>query len=94
MKHIYRVCKIISSKIPLLNNIKNFLPVRVRQLFYKSYILPYIDYCSSVVGGGDDKTRLRLNYQISKRAARVKLDSDFHTPQILWGPGWPSDLGS
>ena len=70
-----RVCKIISSKVSLLQKIKNHLPVHVRQLYYNSYILPYIDYCSSVWGDVSKKDADRIT-KLQKRAARIILDCD------------------
>lgn len=78
-EQVNKVCKIISSKISLLNKIKIFLPTHIRQLFYNAYILPYIDYCSSVWGNLSKNNSDRID-KLQKRAARIILDCDMSVP--------------
>ena len=75
-EHVNRICKIISSKISLLYKLKVYLPTHVRQLFYNSYILPYIDYCSTVWGCVSKHDCDRI-IKLQKRAARIILDCDY-----------------
>ena len=77
--HVNRICKIISSKISLLQKLKDYLPIHVRQIFYTSYILPYIDYCSTVWGEVHKKDSDRIT-KLQKRAARIILECDMSVP--------------
>ena len=51
-----------------------YLPLCMRILFYKAYILPHIDYCSTVWGFTAKYAEL---YKLQKRAARIITDSKF-----------------
>ena len=77
--HVDRICKTISSKVSLLYKIKVYLPIHTRQLFYNAYILPYIDYCSSVWGNLLQKDSDRI-IKLQKRVARIILECDISIP--------------
>ena len=77
--HIDKLCKTLSSKIALLSRIKKYLPMETRNLYYKSYILPTMDYCSNV-WGNCAKSELDRIYKLQKRAARVILDTSVDHP--------------
>ena len=44
--HIDHLCKFISSKISLLQQLSNCVPTHAQKLFYQGYILPLLDYGS------------------------------------------------
>lgn len=44
--HIDHLCKLISSKISLLQQLSNYVPTHAQKLFYQGYILPLLDYGS------------------------------------------------
>jgi len=77
--HIDKLCKTLSSKIALLSRIKKYLPTETRNLYYKHYILPTMDYCSNVWGNGA-KSELDRIYKLQKRAARIILDASIDHP--------------
>ena len=69
--HIVKTLKTVNRLLGVLWRIKKYLPLKTRKLFYTSFILPHMDYCSSIWGGSPHIKKLFL-YQ--KRAARVILD--------------------
>ena len=86
---IDQVCSKISSKIYLLSNIKKYLNLESRQLFYSGYILPLIDYCC-VVWRNCSNEGLNHILKLQKRTARLILDQDPIAPseplfkQLRW----------
>ena len=48
--HIDHLCSIIASKISLLRQLSEYVPVETPKLFYQGYILPFIDYGSAIWG--------------------------------------------
>ena len=59
------IAKKISSNLWLLSKLKEFFSLENRVQFYKTYIQPHIDYCSTVWGG------TQQNLQITKRAIKI-----------------------
>ena len=55
-----------SRHIALLCRIKKYLPHQARQTFYHSFILPHMDYCSTLWG---DATAAERIHKLQKRAA-------------------------
>lgn len=78
-EHIGKLCKKISSLIYILRKNKHYLSIEQRNLFYKSYILSHIDYCS-LVFCPSSPTLLDSLEKLQKRAARVILDMPYRTP--------------
>lgn len=89
--HIDHLCSLISSKISLLRQISDFVPVKVQKLFYQGYILPFIDY-GSITWGSAVGTHIERLSKLQKRAARIILHADFNTPsaQMFQELGWLS----
>ena len=77
--HIDEVCKTITSKLSLLKQIKVFLSIAYRKLFYNAYIQPSIDYCL-VVWGNTSKCNLDRINKLQKYAARIILDAPYDSP--------------
>ena len=48
--HIEYLCKTVSSKISLLRQLSEYVPIHVQKQFYQSYILPLLDYGSVTWG--------------------------------------------
>ena len=71
--HIDNTAKKITSNIWLLSKIKRFLSVEHRVQFYKTYILPHLDYCN-IVWGCTSQTNLQRLFRLQKRACRIILD--------------------
>ena len=77
--HIDHLCSVIASKISLLRQISEYVPVTVQKTFYQGYILPYIDY-GSVTWGSAASTHIDRLSKLQKRAARIILHAEFNTP--------------
>jgi hypothetical protein len=72
-----QVCNSINFKLYILNKIKHFLPLNGRIAFCNAYVLPYIDYCSTVWGDTSAINVLKV-WRLQKRAARLIFD-DFES---------------
>ena len=79
--HIDYLCSNVSSKISLLRQLSEYVPVEVQTQFYQSYIMPLMDY-GSVVWGSTSLTNLERLLKLQKRAARTILKTDFRTPSV------------
>ena len=75
-EQITHIHKKIASNLYLLKQIKKYLPLKARKLFYNSYVLPHLDYCS-VIWGNCSKTTLAKLLKQQKRAAYIILDNDY-----------------
>ena len=86
IKHVRRK---IASNLYLLKQIKEYLPLEARKLFFNSYILPHFDYCS-IIWGNCSKTALENLVKMQKRAARLILDKDYSTrsSELFAELGW------
>jgi hypothetical protein len=88
IKHIHNK---ISSNLYLLKQIKAYLTIEDRKLFYNSYILPHFDYCDTI-WGNCSKHLLEDLIKLQKKAARIILDKDYIAPsrplfaQLKWMP--------
>ena len=56
-----------------MSKIKQYLPISTRQLFYNNYLVPVIDY-GSTIWGTTAKTQIERIFRLQKRAARIILD--------------------
>ena len=77
-EHVQHVQKKITSTLYLLKQIKEFLPLEARKLFFNSYVQPHFDYCS-IIWGNCSKHALQKLVKMQKRAARIILDKDYNT---------------
>ena len=78
-----------NSLLFLLGRIKTFLDIPTRKLYFNAYILPYLDYCSTIWGNcGNELLDKLIKFQ--KRAARLILDKDLTTPssELFQQLGW------
>ena len=75
--HLRKTHTTISRYIALLCRIKKYLPYQARQTFYHSFILPHMDYCSTLWG---DASAAESSHKLQKRATRVITDSPYRTP--------------
>ena len=69
----------LNSLLYLLGRIKIYLDLYSRKLFFNAYILPHLDYCSTIWGNCSTTDTDRV-IKFQKRAARVILHKDIHTP--------------
>ena len=67
------IAKKISSNLWLLSRLKDYLSLEHRVQFYKTYIQPHIDYCSTVWGGTAHSNLDRI-HRLQKRAVKIILD--------------------
>ena len=89
--HIDHLCSAFSSKISLLRQLAEYVPVDVQKRFYQGYILPLIDD-GSITWGAASNTNIERVSKLQKRAARIILRVDFDTPSsaMLQELNWPS----
>ena len=89
--HIEYLCKVVSSKISLLRQFSECVPMHVQKQFYQSYILPLIDY-GSITWGSTSSANLDRLSKLQKRASRAIFKSDFDTPSatMFRELGWMS----
>ena len=76
--HTNMVSKSLSKNLHLLSQIKQFTNEDARKLFCNAYILPHINYCSTVWDSCSDASLEQINSQ-HRRAARLVIDSDENT---------------
>ena len=87
--HIHNIHNTIAGKLALLCRIKQYLPYKARTTFYNSYILPRVDYCSTLWRNATTSDRI---YKLQRRAARIITDSEYRAPsdplseQLNWLP--------
>ena len=74
--HIDSIAKKISSNLWLLSKLKEYLSTEHRVQFYKTYIQPHIDYCSSIWGGTSQHNLNRI-YRLQKRAVKIILNYEY-----------------
>ena len=70
--HIDSIAKKISSNLRLLSKLKEYLSTEHRVQFYKTYIQPHIDYCSSIWGGTSQHNLNRI-YMLQKKSCKNHL---------------------
>ena len=89
--HIDHLCATVSSKISLLRQSSEYVPIHVQKLFYQSYILPLLDY-GSVPWGSTSSANIERLVKLQKRAARIILNADFDTSSasMFQELGWAS----
>ena len=80
--HIDNLCKVVSSKISLLRQLAEYVPLQVQKQFYQGYILLLLDY-GSVSWGSTSTANVERLSKLQKRAARIILKADFDTPSVL-----------
>ena len=74
--HVTAICRKISSYLWLLSRIKDYVKLEYRILFYKAYIQPHLDYCSTLWGNTTAKNIRKLT-RLQKRACRIMLGRDY-----------------
>ena len=64
--------------ICILQQIKAYLPLDARKLFFNSYVLPHFDYCA-ITWRNCSKSALSKLTKLQKRAARIILNKDYNS---------------
>ena len=80
--HIDNLCKAVFSKISLLRQLAEYVPLQVQKQFYQGYILPLLDY-GSITWGSTSSANIERLSKLQKRAARIILKADFDTASVL-----------
>ena len=57
------------------------MDIPTRKLFFKAYILPYVDYCCTIRGHASSEIKTRM-LKLQKKCARYILDADISHPSI------------
>ena len=73
--HFQHVSKRISSYLWLLFQIKSYLSLQHRVLFYNAYIKPHFEYCC-VIWGNSFNSNLHKIEKLQRRACKLILGSD------------------
>ena len=71
--HVDNICKKMSKLMLLLSKVKSYLPYDAKILFYKSYVIPCLDYCM-IVWGYASKMNLDKLFKYQKRIGRIILN--------------------
>ena len=74
--HTEFIAKKISSNLWLLSKLKEYLSTEHRVQFYKTYLQPHIDYCSTVWGGTSHSNLNRI-FRLQKRAVKIILNYNY-----------------
>ena len=74
--HINFNAKKISSNLWLLSKLKDYLSTEHRVQFYKTYIQPHIDYCSTIWGGTSQYNLNRI-YRLQKKAVKIIVNYQY-----------------
>ncbi len=65
--HIDKTAETLSKNIALLKRIHKYLPHQTRLMFYKTFIQPHIDYCSTIWGQSPHISHIHILQKISLR---------------------------
>ena len=74
--HINFIAKKISSNLWLLSKLKDYLSTEHRVQFYKTYIQPHVDYCSTIRGGTSQYNLNRI-IRLQKRAVKIIVNYQY-----------------
>ena len=66
------VCKTVSKKLVLLSQLRYYVNVKARKLFYSAHIVSYINYASTLWDGCSEVHLKKLN-SLHRRAAKLIL---------------------
>ena len=76
--HFQHVSKKISTYLWLLSQIRAYLPVQHRLLYYNAYIKSHIEYCCIVWGNSCNFNTYRIE-KLQRRACKLILGKDYST---------------
>lgn len=74
--HFQYISKKIASSLWLLSQIKSFLSVDDKLLFYNAYIRPHLEYCS-VIWGNSTNLNIQKITKLQRRACKLILGSEY-----------------
>ena len=76
--HFQHVCKKIASHLWLLSQIRMYLTVQHRLLYYNAYIKSHIEYCCIVWGNSSNFNAYKIE-KMQRRACKLILGKDYTT---------------
>ena len=74
--HYQYISKKIASSLWLLSQIKSFLKVDDKLLFYNAYIRPHLEYCS-VIWGNSTNINIQKMTKLQRRACKLILGDEY-----------------
>ena len=74
--HYQYISKKIASSLWLLSQIKSFLSVDDKLLFYNAYIRPHLEYCS-VIWGNSTNVNIQKMTKLQRRACKLILGDEY-----------------
>ena len=74
--HIKYICKNVSSYIWLLSQIKSYLTLEHRLIFYNAYIQPQFNYCNMIWGNSSYYNVSKIT-MLQRRACKVILEHEY-----------------
>ena len=75
--HTQNIHNTIAEKLGLLTSLKQYLSYKATTTLYNSYILPHMDYSSTLWCNALTSDRI---YKLQRRAARIITDSAYRAP--------------
>jgi len=81
--HVENLCNRLTSHIGVLSEIRAFLSLKQRLVFYNAIICPVMS-CADVIWSSCDKDLLYRVFKLQKRAARIILFADHLVPSDIF----------
>ena len=69
----------VNQRLGLLRRIKHLLPYNARLLYYKSLVLPILDYAVKVWGDKDNAVLMNNLQVLQNKAAKLVLDKPLYS---------------
>ena len=80
-QHVENLCKKVAQRIGVLRNIRRFLPLEQRKLYYNTMIKPILLYGSKVWVSCSKENIMKV-FKLQKRAARVIMEADTRSNSV------------
>ena len=78
-EHVEHVISKVNQRLGLLRRIKHLLPYNARLLYYKSLVLPILDYADMVWGDKDNAVLMNNLQVLQNKAAKLVLDKPLYS---------------
>ena len=80
----------VKQRLGLLRRLKHLLPYNARLLYYKSLVLPILDYADMVWGDNDNAVLMNNLQVLQNKAAKLVLDKHLYSSatDALYQLGW------
>ena len=67
--HVASVCRKVGGQVNALNRLQNILPCKVKELLYRTFVLPHFYYCSQVWHHCGSRNKKKIE-KVNERALR------------------------